>query len=35
MRKRKSKLANRVVTPQMVEESIKRRNFWLAFEKLC
>ena len=35
MRKRKSRFANIVVTPQMVEESIRRHNFWLAFEKLC
>lgn len=35
MRKRKSRFANIVVTPQMVEESIRKHNFWLAFEKLC
>lgn len=35
MRKRKSRFANIVVTPQMVEESIRRHNFWRAFEKLC
>lgn len=35
MPKRKSRNANRIVTREMVEESIRRRNYWLAFEKLC
>ena len=35
MRRRKSRFADRVVTREMVEEAIKRRNYWLAFEKLC
>ena len=35
MKKRKSRNADRIVTREMAEESIRRRNYWLAFEKLC
>lgn len=33
--KRKSRIADKVVTKEMVMEAAARRNFWLAFEKLC
>ena len=33
--KRKNKNAQRIVTREMVEESARRHNYWLAFEKLC
>lgn len=35
MKSRKSRFANRIVTREMVEESIRQHNYWLAFEKLC
>ena len=35
MKNRKKRNAQRVVTREMVEESAKRHNYWLAFEKLC
>ena len=35
MKKRKSRFADRVVTPEMVREASLRHNYWLAFEKLC
>ncbi len=35
MKKRKSRFADRVVTPEMVREASARHNYWLAFEKLC
>ena len=35
MKNRKKRNAQRVVTREMVEESARRHNYWIAFEKLC
>lgn len=29
------KATKTAITPQMAEEAVKRRNYWIAFEKLC
>lgn len=33
--KNRKRINDRPLTREMVEEGIRRRNYWLAFEKLC
>lgn len=33
--RRKNRNAQKAVTREMIEEGLRRRNYWLAFEKLC